>query len=206
MPAPELSASNPRSVLLHGPGAESAAAEVAARHVVVLGVRCEGGLRAEAAREVAAALEVVPPGSAAGVVVVGPMDGSTPRAMDALLKEAEELRGATSLLLWAADEAAVSATLRSRCLRVYCAGGPGADPNAQVAARGVVEALEARQPWRLVELVRGIDGRDLALAAAEIAAAGDPGALLLWARLRVLAAEDRPAGRPRVLAALLGDA
>lgn len=200
----QMSARNPQALLLHGPGAEAEAEAVAAENLVVLEVRCEGGLRVDRAREVAQCLDVVPPGRAAGVVVVGPMDGSTPRATDALLKGAEELRGATSLLLWASDEVVVPPTLRSRCRSRYCPVGEAGGLEAQQRAREVVEAVVARQPWRLVELCRGADGRELALGMAEVAAAGDPVALGLWVRLRPLLVADRPCGRPRVLSALLG--
>lgn len=200
----ELSGAAPAAYLLHGPGAEAEAAAIAAACVPVLELRCEGGLRVDGAREVSEALSVVTPGGRAGVVTVGPLDGSTPKALDALLKGAEELRGTASLLAWAADDQAVSQTLRSRCLRVYCAGVGGADESARTTARAVVEALQAGESWRVVELVKGVDGRDLAAAVAEVGAAGDPLALGLWMRLRAVAVQDRPCGRPRVLQALLG--
>ena len=72
-------------------------------------------------------------------------------------------------------------------------------------ARAVVEAIEAGESWRVVDLVKKVDGRDLAQAVADIGAGGDPLALRLWMRLRPLLVDDRPRGRPVVLLALLGE-
>lgn len=201
----EVRADAPAAYLLHGPGAEQQVAALAEAHALVLEVQCEDGLRAESAREVSQALAAVMPGSVAGVVLVGPLDGSTARAADSLLKAAEELCGTTSLLAWARDESAVPATLRSRCRRVYCTGPAGVNQEAEQRAREVVEALEGGEAWKVVELCKGIDGRELALAVAEVGAAGDPLALRLWLRLRILLVEDRPRARPRLLLAILGD-
>ena len=160
-------------------------------YLVLADLRPDGGLRADEARDLADRVGRTPPCGRSCAVVVGPLDDTTPRAGDALLKATEELRGGCSVFAWALDLASVPAALRSRSLATYVPGPDGPPPEVEDLARRALDAAKDR-PWEVGPLLANADVRDLLLGVAEAATYGDPEALRAWGRARRALQVHRP--------------
>jgi len=156
---------------------------VESKYVVRAEVRPEGGLKAEAARDLADLLSGSPPGDRPSAVVVGPLDDTLPRAGDALLKATEDLTGGVSVFAWANDVASVPPALRSRALVAYAPGPTGPSPEVEAAVRRAM-GVARTEPWEVGKIVEGLEPRDLLLGVAEVACSGDPADLEVWRRAR----------------------
>lgn len=174
-----------RFVFVHGPGAEREVRRLveSGGYLLRAEVRPDGGLKAEAARDLASLLDTPPPCDRPCAVVLGPLDDTLPRAGDALLKSTEDLPGGVSVFAWALDVAAVPPALKSRAVTAYAPGPTGPPPEAEAAVRRAMECAR-REPWEVGKVVEGLEPRDLLLGVAEVACSGDPADLQVWSRAR----------------------
>ena len=161
--------SYPSPLLFHGPSARDAALEVVPRLGRLLHEPFgEEGLKIAESRELVGLMNNVPVGDEPGVVVAGPLCRAPGFSTDVLLKSIEEFRPeAVRPVLWAFDEAEVSPTIRSRCLRRWCPGLKETDPDVLDVARRAVEASLAGETALLIEALRDTDAREVLAAAAE---------------------------------------
>ena len=162
------------------------------------------GLKVAEAREFVALLQCPPVGDDFGVVVAGPLDHAAPKSTDVLLKSIEEPPVYVSPLLWATDLGGVAATIRSRCLAVWCPNAtlePG-DEEVEGAARELLSAVLADKLWLVPQIVAKVRstpkqrGREPELVAEAVEAmtlmSENPKVQALWERVRRLAAWRDP--------------
>lgn len=125
----------------------------------------EEGLKIADSREIIELMNNAPVGDSPGVIVMGPLDRAQQVATDVLLKSIEEFDDQiVRPVLWAHDEAEVSPTIRSRCLRRWCPGPDAVDEEALEVARGLVEAALAGDVASVIEGLREQDPRDMLVA------------------------------------------
>ena len=196
--------------LYFGPTAREAASKEAATAGRLLAPPFgDDGLKVETSREIVELLSSSPVGDILGTIVVGPFDDVTPQAGDALLKTVEELdERYLRMFLWALDVEMVSATIRSRCLEVWCPSLPGYSPEAPYLgkARSLCDAALRRKRAAVVEHLKEHKGLELELlrASAEVLTKEEgwplKARLLLWARIREVLVESK--GNPTVLSTL----
>lgn len=155
-------------ILFHGPAARDAAMAI----VPSLGRQLrepfgDNGLKIAESREIIDLMNNTPVGDSPGVIVMGPMDRAMQVATDVLLKSIEEFdEQIVRPVLWAHDEAEVSSTIRSRCLRRWCPGTVEVDEDLLDTARGVVEAALSGDVAAVIEGLREEDPREILVAAA----------------------------------------
>lgn len=145
------------------------------------------GLKIAESREIIDLMNNTPVGDEPGVVVMGPMDMAQQVATDVLLKTIEEFdERIVRPVLWALDEAEVSSTIRSRCLRRWCPGELEVEEHVLDIARGLVESSLAGDVAAVIEALKEQEPRDVLVAAAR--AVGDRGiddeTERLWEALR----------------------
>jgi hypothetical protein len=125
------------------------------------------GLKIAESREIIDLMNNAPIGDSPGVIVMGPLDRAQQVATDVLLKSIEEFNDQiVRPVLWAFDEAEVSSTIRSRCLRRWCPGSEEVDEEALEAARGLVESALANDVPGVIEGLKEQTPRDVLVAAA----------------------------------------
>lgn len=204
--------------LFHGPGARLAAINEAYRLGRLLHEPFgDEGLTVDEAREFVSLLQHAPVGDDFGVVIAGPLDHAAPKSADALLKSIEEPPRYVYPLLWATDLGGVSATIRSRCLAVWCPNADTTLPGDEVVEGTARELLSAALTGNyglvpgLVARVKStpkLRGREAELVAevveAMTLALDDPKVLSLWVRVRRVATWSNPT-QLEVLAAFLPD-
>lgn len=109
--------------LFHGPGAKEQASNLAPKCGRILYIQEDAKLNVQSARDVVDLLSSPPLGNQKGVVVLGPVDKSNPKALDVLLKTLEELDSSLfEVFMWADELSAVRPTIRSRSTPVYVPG------------------------------------------------------------------------------------
>ena len=108
--------------LFHGPSARDEAVRAAAEAGRPIADPVgDAGLKVSDSRAVVDLVVGGAIGDAVPTLVVGPMDGATPEASDALLKTLEDLtEGPVVLSLWADWVGGVVPTIRSRVSEVWC--------------------------------------------------------------------------------------
>ena len=127
----------------------------------------DAGLKIAESRAIIDLMNNTPVGDSPGVLVMGPMDRAMQAATDVLLKSIEEFDDRiVRPVLWALDEAEVSPTIRSRCLRRWCPGPEVLDEEVLDVARGVVEAALAGDIAAVIEGLREQDPGDVLVASA----------------------------------------
>jgi len=128
----------------------------------------EEGLKIAESREVIDLMNNTPVGDSPGVLLMGPLDRAQQAATDVLLKSIEEFDDRiVRPVLWAFDEAGVSPTIRSRCLRRWCPGPEVLDEDLLETARGLVEAALAGDVPSVIEGLREQEPRDVLVASAK---------------------------------------
>jgi hypothetical protein len=175
----------------------------------------DAGLKVGEAREFVALLQCPPVGEDAGSVVAGPLDYAAPKSTDVLLKTIEEPFPHVFPVLWATDLGGVAATIRSRCLPVWCPAtgtASGGDEEVEVVARTLLAEVLSERYWQVPLLVAKVKAnakqrsREPELIAEVVEAMSvmldDPRVLKLWSRVRELAAWSNPT-QIEVIAALL---
>lgn len=156
-------------------------------------------LKADDAREAVDTMNSAPIGDRRGVVLIGPLDGAHPAAMDALLKTLEDGNTDMTLpILFASDAGLVRGTIRSRCLLEWCPGEEEIDPGVAEDAEVLVSAA-LRRDYNvvLITLKDYTKHRDEILQAVAYELAGrmgDVGAVQLWEHVRRVL--QTPGGRP----------
>jgi len=200
------------TLLFHGPGARQAAVDKAAEIGRLLGAPFgEDGLKVKVAREIVDLLECAPVGDDIGVIIIGPMDETSPEAADALLKTLEEFDARFFRpLLWAHDAGSVIGTIRSRCLEQWCLGDQSATPESVFLseAEALCKAALQRRMAPLIETLKDNEGSEKMLlrAAAEVLLAKDEwpwsARIVLWESLREALNIRKPSPR-QTLAAFL---
>lgn len=191
--------------LYHGPGARQAALTEASRLGRLLHEPFgDEGLKVEEAREFVLLMQCPPVGEDCGVVIAGPLDHAAPKSSDVLLKSVEEPPPYVHPLLWATDLGGVSATIRSRCLPVWCPVGPHqvGDDELEGTARELLNAVLAGRLDQVPVLVAKVKstpkqrGRETELVAEVVEAMtvmlDNPKVLALWDRVRELATWRNP--------------
>jgi len=185
--------------LFHGPGARSAALEVAYRSGRLLESPIgDEGLKVEEARRAVSLLQSVPVGTELGVVVVGPMDQANPKASDVILKTIEEFHADyVRPILWAEDLGGVVPTIRSRCLAKWAPPTEEEeDETLTQAGWDLVSASIEGALWRLPALISDFKGKELKLlqAVSDVLymQAGDPVSRHLWESVRRVAQHRNP--------------
>jgi len=127
----------------------------------------DGGLKIAESREIIDLMNNTPVGDEPGVLVMGPMDLAQQVATDVLLKTIEEFDDRiVRPVLWALDQAEVSSTIRSRCLRRWCPGQTEVEEHVLDLARGLVESALVRDTAAVIETLKEQDPRDVLVAAA----------------------------------------
>ena len=204
--------------LFHGPKArESAIRYSESKGRPLLPPIGTGGLGVKASREISEILSSIPIGTSLGMIVIGPMDDASSEASDALLKTFEEFDSRyVCPVLWAADEGGVPATIRSRCLRVWCPADPGFSPEAPFLkiAEGICEAAIRQRIASVIEHLAEQTGyeAEVVRASVEVLTRREDWPveerLKLWGRLRDALGSHYRAERPltplAVLSAFLG--
>jgi len=195
------------SLLFHGPTARAQAlAMVPSLGRLLHEPFGDDGLKIAESREVVELMNHAPVGDRPGVVVIGPVCRAPPFSTDVLLKSIEEFDQRTVRpVLWAFDEAEVSATLRSRCLARWCPGTREVVPDAAEAARRAVDAVLLGDAAAVIEALHETDGRLVLEAAAGVLLGRglDDVAGLLWESVR-LPLRYRDPTPTEALAAFLG--
>lgn len=195
----------PSCRIYHGPGARQSALDEAARLGRLLHEPFgDEGLKVDEAREFVSLLQYPPVGEYSGVVIAGPLDHAAPRSSDVLLKSLEEPPPYVFPLVWATDLGGVIATIRSRCLPVWCPqrlSEPG-DEEVEGAARELLQATLDDRLWLVPRIVAKVKstpkqrGREPELVAEAVEAMtamlDNPKVLALWERVRELAAWHNP--------------
>lgn len=146
--------------LFHGPGGRSSAiADAHQQGNLIREPIGDEGLKVDGAREIVSFLQMPPPNSQKGALVLGPLDLAQPAAADALLKTIEDLDETRFILnLWAFDVAEVLPTIQSRCEHVWCPERlehdyqPGED--VYDVALSLVESYRNRDPVTLLEILK----------------------------------------------------
>jgi DNA polymerase III delta prime subunit len=162
-------------------------------------------------------LSAIPIGTSLGMVVIGPMDDTSLEASDALLKTFEEFDSRyVCPVLWAEDEGGVPATIRSRCLRVWCPADPGFSPETPFLkiAEGICDAAIRQRIASVIEHLAEQTGyeTELVRASVEVLTRREDWPveerIKLWGRLRDALGSHHGAERPltplAVLSAFLG--
>lgn len=202
--------------LFHGPGARLAALNEATRLGRLLHEPFgDEGLKVDDAREFVSLLQCAPVGEDLGVVIAGPLDHAAPKSSDVLLKTIEEPPPYVYPLLWATDLGGVSATVRSRCLAIWCPNADTSTPGDELVegtARELLNAVLAGKYGLVPGLVAKVKsttklrGREAELVAEVVEAMTtmleDPKVLTLWSRVRHLATWQNPT-QLEVMAAFL---
>jgi hypothetical protein len=175
------------AVLFHGPLAEERALEFADGLGRLLhepfGLE---GLKIAESREIIELMNTTPIGDDPGVLIIGPMDHAWPSAVDVLLKTLEEFDGEILRpVLWAHDEAGVRPTIRSRCLRRWCAGPEIRDEELLASIKKLVDASLAGDRAVVLETLKGLKG-DVLVGAAQVLRHRPmgPRERALWERVR----------------------
>ena len=160
----------PSPLLFHGPGACEAALEIVPRLGRLLHEPFgEDGLKIAESREIVELMGSTPVGDVPGVLVVGPLCRAPGFSTDVLLKSIEEYEpSSVRPVLWAFDEAEVSRTIRSRCLRRWCPGRRQTDPVVEEAAKKAVGAALEGDNAGLIEALKDTAPRDVLEAAAAL--------------------------------------
>ena len=160
--------SYPSPILFHGPSAREAALGTASELGRLIHEPFgDAGLKIAESREIIDLMNNTPVGDEPGVVVMGPMDLAQQVATDVLLKSIEEFNDRiVRPVLWALDEAEVSPTIRSRCLRRWCPGDLEVDEHMLDLARGLVESSLAGDAAGVIENIKEQEPRDVLVAAA----------------------------------------
>lgn len=158
----------PSPILFHGPSARDAALGAAAElGRLVREPFGDDGLKIAESREIIDLMNNTPVGDEPGVVVMGPMDLAQQVATDVLLKSIEEFDDRiVRPVLWALDEAEVSPTIRSRCLRRWCPGQLEVEEHVLDIARGLVESSLVGDVAAVIEALKEQEPRDVLVAAA----------------------------------------
>jgi DNA polymerase III delta prime subunit len=153
--------------LFHGPTSREAAVQWADDNGRLLTDPFgDDGLKVDTSREIVELLSTVPIGDRIGTVVIGPMDGATPAAADALLKTLEELPSNVVLpALWAEDIGSVIGTIRSRTDEVWCPPNPDSSPDGPYlqTAEALCEAALRRRIPSIIETLKEHAGSEDAL-------------------------------------------
>lgn len=149
------------ALLFYGSSAKENALKEARRVGRILLRLDKDDLKAQRAREAVAAINTVPVGDSVGVVVVGPVDRASRKVSDVLLKAVEEHdEEVVRPILWAEDLGGVSATLRSRCVAVWCPDEKGIEVTPE--ASSLLNAVLAKNLPVVIDTVQGAkDNGDL---------------------------------------------
>lgn len=193
-------------ILFHGPGAEGAAKAKSSVIGRLLHAPFGGeGLKIAESREIVELMNSASVGDDPGVLVIGPMDRANRSAQDVLLKNIEEFDDRiVRPILWAIDEAEVLPTIRSRCVKQWCAGPDLYDEDMLYQARAVMDCSLMGDVAGLIEAVKDRDPRLLLEATARvmIEQGFDKKSADLWGRVRQLLRHKIPT-TTEVLAAFL---
>lgn len=112
------------------------------------------GLNIDQMRQASATLAQTPIGDRVCSVVIGPLDSlSVEGILDVLLKTLEEGTSRVRGFLWALDEGQVSATIRSRCLEVWCPGEIRHPKEVTEAAKAILSALIKGSSFGILDAV-----------------------------------------------------
>lgn len=151
----------PSAILFHGPSAEANARRQLVTFGDLLKAFGEEGLKIAESREIVELMGNAPMGDRPGVLLIGPVDHAAPASTDVLLKTLEEFDSSVIRpVLWAHDEAEVSPTIRSRCLRRWCPGVEASiDEDLMDAARNLVEESINGHLASVIELAKEKDPR-----------------------------------------------
>ena len=202
--------------LYHGPGARQAAIDEGNRiGRLVHEPFGDEGLKVDEAREFVSLMQCPPVGEDFGVVIAGPMDHAALKSSDVILKSIEEPPPYVHPVLWATDLGGVAATIRSRCLPIWCpaVGLEPGDDEVEEVARELLNEVLAEHYWQvplLVAKVKGIPdkkrGREPELVAEVVEAMSvmldNPKVRDLWEQVREVAAWRNPT-QIEVIAAFL---
>ena len=157
------------AVLFHGPLAQECAHDFADELGRLLhepfGLE---GLKIAESRDIIELMNATPLGDEPGVLIIGPMDHAWPSATDVLLKTLEDFDPAILRpVLWAHDEAGVRPTIRSRCLRKWCAGPEIRDEELLGAIKTLVDGSLKGDRAVVIETLKGIKG-DVLVGTAQV--------------------------------------
>lgn len=157
------------AVLFHGPLAQERAHEFADGLGRLLhepfGLE---GLKIAESRQIIELMNATPLGDEPGVLIIGPMDHAWPSATDVMLKTLEDFDPAVLRpVLWAHDEAGVRPTIRSRCLRRWCAGPEIRDEELLAAIKTLVDGSLAGNIAVVIETLKDLKG-DILVGTAQI--------------------------------------
>ena len=190
-------------LLLHGPGARSAALKKAKEigHLIAPPFG-DGGLKVEEAREAMGHLLSTPLQETIGVLILGPMDEVSPKVADLMLKSIEEFHGdVVQPILWANDLGGVPLTIQSRCLDTWCpaTGDIKIDEKDETPglAWDLIEKARAGDPHGMPGVLKGFEDKNTqrllgALIEVIFGDLADEKNRNLWRNLREVSCQSNP--------------